>query len=1454
MKHLKIPHVVFGLFCGVILLFLGAVSPASAGKMAYRYDAQGRLVNASMVAQNFSYTYEYDAAGNLKVLNRTACIDIDGDGYGSPGNAECPKGGQTDCDDNNASAIPVGAKDTDCDGIDDAWEIKYFGNLTRANGTTDYDGDLQTDLAEFENSTPPTTFNNCAASASQYTWKGKKNIEINTTGNATAPLVAIDASGNAIAVWAEPGGVFSNKYTAGSGWGTTPKQLATGGTNPKLVMDANGNALAVWISNNLLYASQCNLTTFTWSASPQLVSIDANNNNVKVFSYFRVAIGASGKAMVAYPGYVGTTYSAWGRTYNFSGAQWGSAKLVFPSINTNYVYSLQLAVADSGNAIVVCNIDTPPVNPGDISNKTIANSYNATSAQWGTAPTEFTGVSAYFDIAMDATGNAMLLTGLQSRRYDAKADNWGAAQQVYALPTGTKLASYYTNSPDPLPRIVSAANGDVMAIWCQYDELQNYSIWAKRYSITGATWGIPQRLADNIDDVHTSPKLGAILAGDTKGNVVVMWQERHIVNGTTTTTFRMKSYDAMTDAWGETQATEGYGSAGSIAMDARGDLVYVWSQLNGARYDVWANYAGSAGQSLDCDADGNPNTTDNCPSVANWEQLDTNNNGIGDACDPDIDSDGKPNDSDNCPDVANPTQADTDNDGIGNSCDSCQDIDKDGYGIPGHASCANGATADCNDNAAATHPGPGDTDCDGIDDAWELTYFPSLATANATTDFDKDGILDLLEFQGHTNPAVVDIDGDGIDDNWENVKFTNLTTADATSDYDKDGQSDLTEYLNKTEPKVYDCKIWGTAKPVESNDGETESPKVVRDQSGNAIAVWVQTDGTRKHIWFNRYTSSNGWGTAAQLESNTAGDADSPDIAMDAAGNAMVVWRQPDGIWHKRYTFALPNGLWGVAANLISVVGTTYYPPEIAMDTAGNAMAVWRQTAADGKTYIWAKRYTTTWGAATRIYDTRRSVSAVKVAMTANGNAIAVWRSYLLGTSNKIWFNRYVAGTGWNDREEEISQLANSDASTSAPEVAMDAAGNAIAVWEQSTVGKTHIWAGRNTTANNNWAKVDLLATDTVSNADSAKMAVDSAGNAMVVWRQSEGSLTHTWSRRYASGGSWGTAQSIETNTAGNADSPEIAMDTAGNAVAVWRQTDGSRQNIWANYYTVGSGWGVARFSETNSDGTLSSPQVALDNALNVMAVWQQSDSLRYNVMSDSFVTPLLGDCDRDTIGNSTDNCPDIKNIDQLDTDNDGIGNVGDPDDDNDGLTDAFENAHNLNPLLQDSNGDGITDDVEVQVVLSTSSLPDGTTGVAYSQTLAVTGGFPAYQWSITAGYLPTGLTLNTSTGQITGTPTITGTFNFMAQVRDAIATTATKQLSISVVAPPAVVIGDVNGDGVVDAGDVVLAQRIAMGLVAATSDQLSRGDVAPAGALDGKIDAADLVVIQRKAMGLTNF
>jgi hypothetical protein len=101
-------------------------------------------------------------------------------------------------------------------------------------------------------------------------------------------------------------------------------------------------------------------------------------------------------------------------------------------------------------------------------------------------------------------------------------------------------------------------------------------------------------------------------------------------------------------------------------------------------------------------------------------------------------------------------------------------------------------------------------------------------------------------------------------------------------------------------------------------------------------------------------------------------------------------------------------------------------------------------------------------------------------------------------------------------------------------------------------------------------------------------------------------------------------------------------------------------------------------------------------------------------------------------------------------------------------------------------------------IVLST--LPNGIVGVPFTTTLTTTGSVPPLTWSISAGQLPTGLTLNASTGVISGTPSVTGTANFTVQVADsanpvrttsqAMSITVNSLLSITPITLPNTVLG----------------------------------------------------------------
>src|SRR5215475_5275397 len=84
------------------------------------------------------------------------------------------------------------------------------------------------------------------------------------------------------------------------------------------------------------------------------------------------------------------------------------------------------------------------------------------------------------------------------------------------------------------------------------------------------------------------------------------------------------------------------------------------------------------------------------------------------------------------------------------------------------------------------------------------------------------------------------------------------------------------------------------------------------------------------------------------------------------------------------------------------------------------------------------------------------------------------------------------------------------------------------------------------------------------------------------------------------------------------------------------------------------------------------------------------------------------------------------------------------------------------------------------------SALPDAVSGSAYSATVAASGTTPPVTWSVVSGSLPAGLTLNASTGAVTGTPTAVGSTTFTLQAKDSStpAQTGTASSTINVYAP----------------------------------------------------------------------
>lgn len=106
-------------------------------------------------------------------------------------------------------------------------------------------------------------------------------------------------------------------------------------------------------------------------------------------------------------------------------------------------------------------------------------------------------------------------------------------------------------------------------------------------------------------------------------------------------------------------------------------------------------------------------------------------------------------------------------------------------------------------NPANAASNPGDTDADGLPDAWEISNFGSIAAQNGSGDPDGDFATNLQEFSAGTNPngplSWPDTDGDGLNDGWEIFYFGNLSH-DGSADSDGDGSTDRQEHDANSNP------------------------------------------------------------------------------------------------------------------------------------------------------------------------------------------------------------------------------------------------------------------------------------------------------------------------------------------------------------------------------------------------------------------------------------------------------------------------------------------------------------------------------------------------------------------------------------------------------------------------------------------------------------------------------
>lgn len=196
-------------------------------------------------------------------------------------------------------------------------------------------------------------------------------LPISGQQNNSVPQVAMDAAGNAIAIWVTGFPIFPNQIqtarfnTTTSSW-STPVVLDEG-TSPQVSIDLNGNAIAVWIAtNNQINSARFNTTTLTWSLPVQISQPVVNAGiGPEVNLFPQVAVDFVGNAIAVWVNSLPNLVQVLASCFDVSTFVWSTQFTL--STNTTFATTPQVSMNQNSRGVVVwLNANTGTIETSNI--------------------------------------------------------------------------------------------------------------------------------------------------------------------------------------------------------------------------------------------------------------------------------------------------------------------------------------------------------------------------------------------------------------------------------------------------------------------------------------------------------------------------------------------------------------------------------------------------------------------------------------------------------------------------------------------------------------------------------------------------------------------------------------------------------------------------------------------------------------------------------------------------------------------------------------------------------------------------------------------------------------------------------------------------------------------------------------------------------------------------------
>lgn len=342
--------------------------------------------------------------------------------------------------------------------------------------------------------------------------------------------------------------------------------------------------------------------------------------------------------------------------------------------------------------------------------------------------------------------------------------------------------------------------------------------------------------------------------------------------------------------------------------------------------------------------------------------------------------------------------------------------------------------------------------------------------------------------------------------------------------------------------------IWYVALPLSSTDGHAlmSSPQIAIDAKSNAVVVWEELDFQQDHnistVKAGMHPSPGEWSIVDI--SITKGVGRFPQVAMNASGYTVAAWRKweqesdsPQIVQAATLQF---GGEWSAPVDV-----STGENVRVAVDKAGNAIAVWIDNNAIKSASL---PYGGSWSSPTTL-STGEGASGLALAMNPSGYAVAVWHENA-PTSLAIKSSTLQFGESWSAPIE--IPLPSPTFFLSGLDVAVGHAGNTTVVWQHETLNDAPFPMPNDISIQSSylffkgkWSK-PVRVSPTEAFCYNPLIALDGSGNNFAVWNND--TTVQASIRPFA--GKWSAPTDLSSESKNS--NPQIVVDSTGYAVVVW--------------------------------------------------------------------------------------------------------------------------------------------------------------------------------------------------------------------------------------------------------------------------------------------------------------